>query len=43
VDLQSPALPVACAFWSAAAACLHMSPGFRALAAQMLGKLEDHR
>ncbi|MFN9280632.1 MAG: HipA domain-containing protein [Betaproteobacteria bacterium] len=43
VDLQSPALPVACTFWSAAAACSHMSPGFRALAAQMLGKLEDHR
>lgn len=43
VDLQSAALPVACAFWSAAAGCAHLSPGFRGLAAQMLGKLQDPR
>jgi len=43
VDLQSAALPVACAFWSAAAGCAHLSPGFRDLAAQMLAKLQDPR
>jgi hypothetical protein len=43
VDLQSAALPVACAFWSAAAGCAHLSRGFRGLARQMLDKLEDHR
>lgn len=43
VDLQSAALPVACAFWSAAAGCAYLSPGFRDLAAQMLAKLQDPR
>ena len=43
VDLQSAALPVACAFWSAAAGCAHLSRGFRGLARQMIDKLEDPR
>ena len=43
IDLQSAALPVACAFWSAAVGCAHLSRGFRGLARQMLDKLEDHR
>jgi serine/threonine protein kinase HipA of HipAB toxin-antitoxin module len=43
MDLQSVALPVACAFWSAVAGCGHLSPGFRGLATQMLGKLQDPR
>ena len=41
VDLQSPARAVAQVFWARAAAHTHLSPGFRALARQMLGKLQD--
>jgi hypothetical protein len=40
VDLQSPAWPVAQAFWDQATVHARLSPGFRELARQMLGKLD---
>lgn len=40
VDLQSPARPVAQAFWNQAAVHARLRPGFRELARQMIGKLE---